>query len=578
MLNSRSHLVDVDKFESFLGSEYVEESDFCFKTAMHYDELSEFPSSHLEAVIESGFFEYFIPIRFGGKLECFDQLIKLAVVISRRDMTTAIAVGQTFLGALPVWIAGTDKQKETLAQYILKGQLGCLALTEKDNGSDILSTQVTATETDEGYRLNGEKWIINNATRGATMSILVRLHLQTGREKLACLFLDKTELNCEEFHNIEKLKTHGIRGADISGICFNNCLIPKTSLIPATEPDIYTIFKTLQVSRVLCAGFSLGAFDTALRVTYKFAVNRQLYSKGILEIPSVSKTLTDSYLQNLVNSVLAQVCARAISHIPDQLSLFSAISKYYIPMSTESAIDKLKVVLGARFYLREEHSYGIFQKLSRDNEVVGVFDGSSQVNLSLISSQMISLAKRHKKLNYSVHPMADSLLRVTAESNAEHVLNPIFMSMSNNGRSAIVETFMALQQNNRICRPEKDSINDIIKKGLTILEKNIIVIFDEVLALERNGLIDAACVERVMLAKRYSHLFACVCFILYWYYNRDSQLVIDLKIIAAGLCFMLQGIDIPYHERDELDTAVLSELDRKYHANHLFSFHEVNLP
>jgi hypothetical protein len=40
---------------------------------------------------------------------------------------------------------------------------------------------------------------------------------------------------------------------------------------------------------------------------------------------------------------------------------------------------------------------------------------------------------------------------------------------------------------------------------------------------------------------------------------------------------MLEGIDIPYHERQELDVAVLSELDRKYHANHLFSFHEVNL-
>jgi hypothetical protein len=364
--------------------------------------------------------------------------------------------------------------------------------------------------------LNGEKWIINNATRGATMSILVRLHKQTGREKLACLFLEKSALDSGEFHNIDKVKTHGIRGADISGICFNNCLIPKTALIPATEPDIYTIFKTLQVSRILCAGFSLGAFDTALRVTYKFAVNRRLYSKGITEIPSVSKTLTDSYLQIHVNGVLAQVCARAISYIPEQLSLFSAISKYYIPMSTENTIDNLKVVLGARFYLREEHSYGIFQKLSRDNEVVGVFDGSSQVNLSLISSQMISLAKRHKTMKFSVHPMAVSLLRLTTEHNAENVLNPLFMSMSNNGRSAIVETFMALQKNNRICRPEKNSINDIIKKGLTMLENNITAIFDEVFALERNGLSDAACVERVMLAKRYSHLFACVSFVLYW--------------------------------------------------------------
>lgn len=118
MPNENSQLIDVEKFEYLFGSEYVEESDFCFKTAMHYDERDEFPSSHLEAINNSGFFKYFIPKSIGGKLECFAQLIKLTVVLSRRDITTAIAVGQTFLGALPVWIAGTDEQKKILAQYI----------------------------------------------------------------------------------------------------------------------------------------------------------------------------------------------------------------------------------------------------------------------------------------------------------------------------------------------------------------------------------------------------------------------------------------------------------------------------
>ena len=454
-----------------------------------------------------------------------------------------------------MWIAGTDEQKEILAKYISKGQLGCLALTEKDNGSDILSTKVTATETDEGYRLNGEKWIINNATRGATMSILARLHSQTGREKLACFFVEKSKLAPGEFRNIDKVKTHGIRGADISGICFNNCLISKTALIPASEPDIYTIFKTLQISRILCAGFSLGAFDTALRVTYQFAVNRRLYSKSIIEIPSVARILTDSYLQILVNDVLAQVCARAISYIPDQLSLFSAICKYYIPMSTENGIDKLKGVLGARFYLREEHCLGIFQKLSCDNEVVGVFDGSSQVNLGLISSQMVRLAKNHKIGAFSVHPIVADLLSVTTDHNAEHLLNPKLMSVSNNGRDAVIETFMALQRSNCICTSEKSAVNNIIKKNLARLEKDITAVCDEVLALKSNGVSNSTCVEYVILAKRYSHLFACVTYVLNWYFNRDSHLAVDTRIVAAGLCYMLEGIPISYQDRQDLDVS-----------------------
>jgi alkylation response protein AidB-like acyl-CoA dehydrogenase len=578
VFDKKSQRVEVSQFEYLFGSEYANDRDFCFKTAMAYDEQDAFPLSHLEAVIKSGFFEYFIPKNLGGKLEGFEQLIQLAPVLSRRDMTTAIAVGQTFLGALPVWLAGTDEQKKTLAKYICQGQLGCLALTEKDNGSDILSTKVTATETETGYRLNGEKWIINNATRGATLSVLVRLRQLTGREKLACFFVEKSQLASDEFHYIDKIKTHGIRGADISGICFNNCLVSKSALIPASEPDIYTIFKTLQISRILCAGFSLGAFDTALRVTYRFSVNRRLYAKNIIQIPSVRTTLSDSYLQLLINDVLAQACARVISYIPDQLSLFSAICKYYIPMSTEKAIDTLKVVLGARFYLREEHCLGIFQKMSRDNEVVGVFDGSSPVNLSLISSQMINLAKNHKAGRFGVHPNLENLFRVTTNYDTEHFLNPKFMSLSNNGRDAIIETFMALQRNHRLYPSEKTVVNDIITNSLTILEKNILAVCDEVLVLENNGVNDSACTERITLAKRYSHLFACVTYVLNWYFNRDIHLAVDECIVAAGLCYMLEDVHLSYQSKQDLCAAVLAELDRKYLANHLFALREVRLP
>jgi hypothetical protein len=54
-------------------------------------------------------------------------------------------------------------------------------------------------------------------------------------------------------------------------------------------------------------------------------------------------------------------------------------------------MQKLSVVYGARYYLRNSDDPGIFQKMYRDNLVVGLFDGSTQVNLFSLSHQLRAL-------------------------------------------------------------------------------------------------------------------------------------------------------------------------------------------
>src|SRR5262249_19745648 len=54
----------------------------------------------------------------------------------------------------------------------------------------------------------------------------------------------------------------------------------------------------------------------------------------------------------------------------------------------ERAVHDLSVVLGARFYLRSEQPCGMFQKILRDLAIVSVFEGSTVVNLGILSSQL----------------------------------------------------------------------------------------------------------------------------------------------------------------------------------------------
>ena len=80
--------------------------------------------------------------------------------------------------------------------------------------------------------------------------------------------------------------------------------------------------------------------------------------------------------------------------MPEQSSLWASIVKYFVPTTIETMIQNLSVVLGARYYMREEHECGTFQRILRDAAVVSLFDGSTVVNLHALMLQFRHLARR----------------------------------------------------------------------------------------------------------------------------------------------------------------------------------------
>ena len=102
--------------------------------------------------------------------------------MSRRDLSVAVSDMHTLLGALPVWIQGTEAQKQRLAKFVCQNGYACLAVSEKAHGSDLLATATEATETDKGYLLSGEKWPINKANLTNPLTVLAKTDNQASAE------------------------------------------------------------------------------------------------------------------------------------------------------------------------------------------------------------------------------------------------------------------------------------------------------------------------------------------------------------------------------------------------------------
>ncbi len=183
-----------------------------------------------------------------------------------------------------------------------------------------------------------------------------------GPRSFSAFLVEKETLDCASYQHLDKIKTHGIRGADISGIRLNQCLVPKASKVGKTGTGLEATLKGFQITRTLCSSLSLGAADTALRVTLDFALSRQLYGDSAFAIPVVQQQLTDAFLDIIICECVAISAARTIHVAPEQMSVWSAVVKYFVPTTVENMIQDLSRVLGARYYLRESYGMEYFRK------------------------------------------------------------------------------------------------------------------------------------------------------------------------------------------------------------------------
>ena len=364
-----------------------------FKESVELDEREEFPARLYNALDTWGLQEYYVPAEYGGKLRRFDEVFALSRSVARRDLSAVIAHSKTLLGSMPVWIAGTREQREMLSRRIHNHESIALALTEEAHGGDLAATECLASKAHDHYFLSGTKWLINNATRSSALCVLARTHAHSDSPLGISLFLvEKEKLDPTSFHHLPKFKTHGVRGMDMSGIAFEQSMVSKDALIGKEHHGLAPIFKTFQITRPLCAPLSLGAADTALRLALAFALKRRIYRETVFALPVARTQLVNSFTDLLICDCMTLFAARALHVVPNQMSLWSSVTKYFVPTLLENMVRDTATILGARYYLREHYASGMFQKIVRDIALVSLFDGSTQVNLSLIASQLGQVA------------------------------------------------------------------------------------------------------------------------------------------------------------------------------------------
>ncbi|GAB3984130.1 acyl-CoA dehydrogenase [Plantactinospora veratri] len=369
---------------SELGAFADDTGRFSRATATALDERETFPVDACRWLDSLAVPAHYVPARYGGAWRDHDELVHLVRAMSRRDLTVSVAHAKTFLGAASVWVGGDPEQCRRLAGRVLAGAPVAWGLTEPGHGSDLMATEMTAEPTPEGFRLTGRKRPVNNATRSELVCVLARTGAQRDPRGLSVLLVDKRGLPDGSFRCLPKVRTHGIRGADISGIDLVAAPVGPEALIGRRGTGLETVLRALQLTRVVCTGLSLGAADHALRLTWDFVTRRRLYEHLLVDMPHVRRTLGELCARAFLVESASILAARLTHTATGEMPVVSALVKAFVPTVVDELVAGCAELLGARAFMTNVYAHGAFAKLERDHRIVGIFDGNTAVNRSAV--------------------------------------------------------------------------------------------------------------------------------------------------------------------------------------------------
>ena len=566
-----------EALEKDLGDPLNPDNPLSYKRVIEIDESEEFPHEEIRWLYDWKLQHYYIPTDCGGEFTSFEEFVAFVRVLSRRDQTIGIAFTTLFWSFLN-WMAGTPEQKQKLARFIMDdyGAM-CLGYSEKEHGSDLINGDLTATKVEAGYILNGEKWPINRATISGISFILAKTDANGGPKCLTLFMVDKRQLDPEKYYNLPKIYTHGVRASDMSGIGFKDCFVPDSMRLREEGDGLELALKGFQITRMLCAAFSHGAADTALRTTLSFAVNRVIYNKTVMDLPQPRRTLVDAFLDILICDCETIPAARGFHIIPEQFSVWASVVKYFVTVRLEEMVNSVYVVLGSRFYMREEHEFGIFQKLLRDNSIISMFDGSSIVNLHALILQLRPLTKYRAKRNSRT--MSALKTRLEAIFSLEKSVPPfepnnleLFgrgMDDSLQGLEIALDMLEGLKDSQEV---DREVLENLLMLGNLVLEE--LNAHDEQISQSKFEYGHDQSPELFEIAKKYCTLHAASACLHTWLYNRSilGEFFARGEWLVLSLHRLLRTLrPLPYTLSEVYVENVAQELLKLYRENQHFS-------
>ena len=277
---------------------------------------------------------------------------------------------------------GNDAQRARYLPPLIAGHhVGSLAMSEAGAGSDVVSMKLRAEPVAGGWRLNGTKFWITNASHADTLVVYARTSPDAGSRGITAFLVEKAFAGFSIGQKIDKM---GMRGSPTAELVFVDCVVPEANVLGPVGGGVGVLMSGLDYERVVLSGIQLGIMQACLDVVIPYVRERRQFGAAIGTFQLMQAKVADMYVALQSARAYAYAVARACD--AGRTTRFDAAGA--ILLASESAFRvaaEAVQALGGAGYTRDWP----VERYLRDAKLLDIGAGTNEIRRMLIGRELI---------------------------------------------------------------------------------------------------------------------------------------------------------------------------------------------
>jgi len=352
--------------------------------APEIDKTGEFPWDNVKKCAKQGLLGIVVPEKYGGSGLDFVSLAIAIEEISRVCATTGVIVAvNNSLATYPILAFGSEEQKQKYLPLMCSGEkIGAIGITEPNAGSDVAAMETTARLDGDYYVLNGTKRFITNGTEAGIYVVFGYTNKELKHKGMSAFIVER---GAPGFSLGKHEDLMGIRASGNCELIFEDCKIPKASLLGKEGEGFKICMNTLDVSRVDIGAQAVGVSQAALEAATKYSKERKAFGQPICEFEMIQSMLAEMATQIQAARLLVYYAGFCKDKGMPRFSKESAMCKYYAAIIAVDVTRKAIQIFGGYGYTKD---YAV-ERFYRDAKILELYEGTSEIQKIVIARELI---------------------------------------------------------------------------------------------------------------------------------------------------------------------------------------------
>jgi isovaleryl-CoA dehydrogenase len=282
----------------------------------------------------------------------------------------------------------SEEQKQKYLPGLCTGeQVGALAMSEPNAGSDVVSMGLRADRDGDHFVLNGSKMWITNGPEADVCVVYAKTDVGAGSRGITAFIVERDAAGFSRGQKLDKL---GMRGSNTCELIFEDCRVPAENILGQENGGVRVLMSGLDYERTVLSAGPVGIMQNCLDVVEPYLHERKQFGRSIGEFQLMQGKVADMYItlsasRAYVYAVAAN-CDRGMEKRKDAAGAILFTSE----RATQMALEAIQC-LGGNGYINDYPA----GRLLRDAKLYEIGAGTSEIRRMLIGRELFAETAPH---------------------------------------------------------------------------------------------------------------------------------------------------------------------------------------